>query len=291
MQKNQKFQTIFFALFLIAVSSVGAYSQTMIDAIERVRAIKFLESDRSDVRQVLHEMIYDGSFENRDDFTYGTFDVEIYYSTGECDEDEDEIFQAEKGAAIRVLISPSDEMLINQLGFDLTKLRKEQRFHDMESAFVYHDKKSGFAVKVNDDEVEEIILFPPINSRTKPCGNDKAREFVKLMSWFGGTKLEDRTGTISCGNRFANVTDVQLSAQLITAISSKRINVATIAVDPENDVLTYNYIISVGKIAGIGKTVVWDLTGVPAGSYTLTAWVDDGCGLCGQTKTKTVTVQ
>ncbi len=68
-------------------------------------------------------------------------------------------------------------------------------------------------------------------------------------------------------------------------------NVTTTAVDPENDVLTYNYTVSGGRIVGQGANVSWDLTGVNPGTYTITAGVDDGCGVCGQTKTQTITVE
>jgi hypothetical protein len=71
---------------------------------------------------------------------------------------------------------------------------------------------------------------------------------------------------------------------------STSVTVTTTAVDPENDVLTYNYTVSAGRIVGSGATVSWDLSGVAPGSYTVTAAVDDGCGVCGKTMTQTVTV-
>jgi hypothetical protein len=67
--------------------------------------------------------------------------------------------------------------------------------------------------------------------------------------------------------------------------------VTTTAVDPENDVLTYNYTVSGGRIVGTGANVSWDLTGAAPGTYTITAGVDDGCGVCGQTQTRTITVR
>lgn len=260
------------------------------DVLERVRAIKFFEMDRIDVKQVLYEMTFDGTYDNRDDFTYGDFDVEVYYATGECDEDEDEIFEAEAGKVVRITILPSEDFKVAQLGFDLSKLKKEQTYRYVESRFIYHDKRLGLAVDVDDDEVVEVILFPPIGSKTKPCGNDKAREFVTMKSWFGSTKLKDRLG-FSCGNQVANVTALKLSATEITALTSKRLTVSTTAVDPENDVLTYVYVVSAGRVIGTGKDVVWDLTAVPQGTYTITAAVDDGCGLCGVTVTKTVVIK
>src|SRR5688572_10030503 len=105
-------------------------------------------------------------------------------------------------------------------------------------------------------------------------------------------------------NRFANVTDLVLDRTTITlpcppgsapragvtCPDSSTIVIRTVAVDPENDVLTYNYTVSGGRIVGTGANVSWDLTGLTPGTYTIVAAVDDGCGLCGQTQTRTVTV-
>lgn len=69
------------------------------------------------------------------------------------------------------------------------------------------------------------------------------------------------------------------------------VTVATAASDVENDQLVYNYTVSGGRIVGSGANVSWDLSGVRPGSYTITAGVDDGCGVCGDTKTQTVEVK
>ena len=72
---------------------------------------------------------------------------------------------------------------------------------------------------------------------------------------------------------------------------SRTVGVSTSASDPDNDVLTYNYTVSGGRIVGQGANVQWDMTGVQKGTYTITAGVDDGCGVCGKTETKTVTIE
>ncbi|MEP6947109.1 MAG: hypothetical protein ABJA02_14410, partial [Acidobacteriota bacterium] len=72
---------------------------------------------------------------------------------------------------------------------------------------------------------------------------------------------------------------------------TRTINVATSASDAENDVLTYNYTVSGGRIVGTGANVQWDLSGATAGTYTITTGVDDGCGVCGKTNTQTITVE
>jgi hypothetical protein len=106
-------------------------------------------------------------------------------------------------------------------------------------------------------------------------------------------------------NQAANVTALAVSKSVLrlgpcppgqqpvggVACDEPTISVTTTAVDPENDVLTYNYTVSGGRIVGTGANVTWDLTGAAPGTYTITAGVDDGCGLCGQTQTQTITVE
>jgi hypothetical protein len=118
--------------------------------------------------------------------------------------------------------------------------------------------------------------------------------------WVG--RRNKRQGDII--NPPANVTALTLSDDTITGgcqpgfrpkegqtcNESTMINVSTTAVDPDNDPLVYNYTVSGGRIVGSGKDVQWDLSGVGKGTYTITAGVDDGCGLCGQTQTKTITI-
>jgi hypothetical protein len=105
-------------------------------------------------------------------------------------------------------------------------------------------------------------------------------------------------------NQFADVTNLEISETTVTTpcppgeqpkagqtcSDDLSVNVTTTAVDPENDVLTYNYTVSGGRIVGQGANVQWDLTGAQPGSYTITAGVDDSCGVCGKTQTRTITV-
>jgi hypothetical protein len=110
-------------------------------------------------------------------------------------------------------------------------------------------------------------------------------------------------GTPAIINVPANVTELNVSDTEITlgcppgmtagpgCAESSSVSVSTKAVDQENDTLIYNYTVSGGRIVGQGANVNWDLGGVRAGTYTITAGVDDGCGVCGKTQTKTITVK
>lgn len=105
-------------------------------------------------------------------------------------------------------------------------------------------------------------------------------------------------------NKPANVTALTLSTDELTlpcepgsppregviVSPSMVIDVATTAEDVENDVLKYSYTVSGGRIIGVGANVKWDLSGVAPGTYTITAAVNDGCGICGKIETRTVTV-
>jgi hypothetical protein len=121
-----------------------------------------------------------------------------------------------------------------------------------------------------------------------------------LQAWIG--RRDKRQAEIV--NQAANVTALTLSDSEISlpcppgfrstsgaCNDSTSISVTTTAVDPENDVLTYNYTVSGGRIVGTGASVSWDLSGVQPGSYTITAGVDDGCGICGKTETRTITIR
>lgn len=105
-------------------------------------------------------------------------------------------------------------------------------------------------------------------------------------------------------NKWPNVTDLELDTTELRFPPPREgspptypdysrdltIGVKTAAGDPEGDVLMYSYTISGGRIVGTGAKVIWDLNRVMPGNYTLTAAVDDGCGLCGAKITKTVAV-
>lgn len=110
-------------------------------------------------------------------------------------------------------------------------------------------------------------------------------------------------GTPPVLNKPANVDSVDVSDSEIVlgcppgqnagagCAESQSVGVSTKASDPEGDTLVYNYTVSGGRIVGQGANVNWDLSGVRPGTYTVTAGVDDGCGVCGKTQTKTITVK
>lgn len=112
-----------------------------------------------------------------------------------------------------------------------------------------------------------------------------------------------RTGDVT--KQFANVDSVTLNNKTIitpcppgtrakegACSTNSTVGVSTKASSSDaTDVLTYNYTVSGGRVVGSGANVTWDLSGVKPGTYTITAGADNGCGVCGTTKTETITVQ
>jgi hypothetical protein len=164
------------------------------------------------------------------------------------------------------------------------------------------------------DGTAQVICVPP-QGATTPCVTPVRSQFTGVPPGF--VLSENPHGFLAQvfigrrnprlteqENKFANVTGLDLDRTTIilpcpagfvpregvTCPDNTTIVIRTTAVDPENDVLTYNYTVSGGRIVGTGANVSWDLSGLSPGTYTIVAGVDDGCGLCGQTQTKTVTV-
>nr|AIA18386.1 hypothetical protein [uncultured bacterium] len=277
--------------FAFAGSTVG---QSLTDSIARVRQIKLLQSTRDDVKRILREYDADDDEGHDQDFSKEGLRIEVMYSSGTCsddseEEDASEIWSVKEWTVTRIEIQITEPVALGSVGMNLAPFKKEPRFAGGNAHFlVLHNKDAGIAAKTTEGGIETLIFFPPRASSKKLCRmSSAAKGFYIRKGWFSQARPSD-----DIYESFpAKVTEINLSAYEIGASSAARISVRTVAIDPENDVLTYKYFISAGKIIGTGANVTWDLTDVSPGSYTITATVDDGCGLCGTTVTKTVVVK
>lgn len=148
------------------------------------------------------------------------------------------------------------------------------------------------------------IVTNNVTNQTGPVGPDAFRRSSDPHGFIGQFFIGRRNsrGVPPPVNIPANVTALNLDSTTVTipcppgtrsesgCADDASIAVNTVATDAEGDVLTYNYTVSGGRIVGSGANVSWDLTGVRPGTYTITSAVDDGCGVCGTTQTKTITV-
>jgi hypothetical protein len=155
---------------------------------------------------------------------------------------------------------------------------------------------------------------PPQNPNQPPFFSSGQRTGTRITAVaepiLSSCKCPPQSASVRVGGRtvpintFADVTDLRLSNDNLVLgcqpgykpregslpPTSMIIDVATSAFDKENDVITYDYKITGGRIIGTGPKVKWDLADAQPGTYTITAGVDDGCGICGATKTLTITV-
>lgn len=115
------------------------------------------------------------------------------------------------------------------------------------------------------------------------------------------TRIPRRQRVTEPANEPSNVTSLTFDKEVIyssctgkpaaeCADDGAKIRVTTVAEDKENEILVYKYTVIAGRIMGQGASIVWDLSGVPAGKYSITVGSDDGCGVCGRTMKKEVEI-
>jgi TIR domain/Carboxypeptidase regulatory-like domain len=147
------------------------------------------------------------------------------------------------------------------------------------------------------------VVFP--EATPTPADGEKKEKnvFRKILDWFVGLFRKKKPTTVS--DEPANVTSIKLDkSDVIIACpvgfrprnagadcpDDMSVKVSTSAVNPNpNGELVYSYTVSGGRIVGTGANVVWDLSGVAAGTYNITAAADNGAGF-GATKTETISV-
>ena len=60
------------------------------------------------------------------------------------------------------------------------------------------------------------------------------------------------------------------------ATTSNEVKVTAYATDTDNNQFLYTWSVTAGRFVGEGRTVTWDLSGVPKGTYTITVEINDG---------------
>ena len=156
----------------------------------------------------------------------------------------------------------------------------------------------GAAYRYNFNEQDKQSF----DNGTPPAGFQTSTDPAGFITQLTVGRRDKREASVE--NQHANVDSVDLNTTVITlpcpagkrsksgaCNDNRMVSVATKASDPENDVLTYNYTVSGGRVIGTGANVQWDMSTAQTGTYTITTAVDDGCGFCGKTNTQTIKVQ
>lgn len=287
--------------------SICINAQSFSDDLEKVRKIKLLESTRQDVKEILlneDSKYFKGDYDDQIlDFFYTNFSIiRVGYSTGTCS-NEDEDWNIGKGRVTEISISPKDISDLTDSGINYSGFEREKRWaKNNRGKYIYHSKEKGIAIVVRGEIIDAVIFMPPKKDFTNLCNKPEVRTY-----YFG--KRIQRNPIMKKNyveyNFHSEVTDIKLSRDEIffdcqsfalkerkNCLENKIISVSVSASDPENDPLVYNYEVSAEKIIGPGREVVWDLSEAKPGTYKITVFTDDGCGMyCGKWMTKSVVVK
>lgn len=291
-----------FAFLLCSLAFCGfVFAQSKLPELDKVKEIQLLESKRKEVKRILADYERDDSDDDShyDLFSTENAEIEVTYSAGNCSE-EDEFWNVDEWTVTQIEISFENAVKVEDAKFNFSNFTKEVEDEEFPEDYIYQNENLGIAFKIDDNKIESIYLFPSKGSYSLLCDNENTKEIFS-----GEKRLVDTITRYTCilVNKLPTVDDLILDTTEITADcansaenkscleSVKKISVTTVSSDPENDPLTYNYTVSGGKIIGNGAKVIWDLTGVKAGTYTITAGANDGAGISAATKTQTVIVK
>lgn len=311
-----KLSSIFIQILLVlVVGSSFAFAQSLPE-LEKVKEIKLLESTRDDVRRILAkyklQKIENYVFQPRGGTIYKDLFISdkawiwIEYSGGNCNE-KFEYWDTDVWKVTGVDIDFQKEIAIKNTAFILSSYKKEKTYSNIPNHHTYYNKDDGIGIEVEKGFISKISLIPARTKNYLLCDKKDFKKYFNSKGWFS-IPLRKRILHICYAPTPADVTDVNIGFDKIQNKCNSNlskfefcldennvIEISTIATNPYNEVLTYNYAVTGGKIVGIdGKSVgqsnkvLWDLSNVKPGTYTITVAVDNGCGFCGKTVTKTI---
>ena len=250
-------------VFVFCLAACGAaLAQSSLSVFEKAREIKILESTLNDVQRIFVNFEA-GDFDDDlyEQWFYGeNVSIRVLFSSGDCSDDS-EYWNVRKLTATKASITFKNPVKIEDFKFDFSSFKKEIEDEESSDDYIYQNENSGILFDIHDHKIERIILFPSKSHYSSLCKNEKTEKIFSKEK-----RVIDliQQGEIVCRyvNPPANVEEVKLSKNEITI--GAKISVTTIARDPDNDVLTYNYTVSAGRIIGQGENVTWDLTGAGA---------------------------
>lgn len=298
-------------IVFILLTHNAAFAQSMLVELDKFKEIKILESTRDDVRRIFagYEFKNNNLSEYREWFNTPNVSIEFAYSRGKCDSEDTNGYDASEWKVEFVHITLKNTIKFEDIkpslagfGAKSATYKKEKKYIN-DDIYVFHNKDLGIGLEINENRVQEIIFIAPKRYYSLICDKKIAKRLSSTKSFFT-RPLKERKLIVS-EPPFGGVSDLKLSHLTIRADcivndsgnnkvcsdNVKQVEVLTVSNDPDNDdFVTFNYSVSGGKVIGTGKKIVWDLSGVKPGIYKITARVDDGCGICGQTVTKEIKV-
>jgi hypothetical protein len=271
---------------ILLTAPISSNAQLPLPIFDKIKKIHLLESESKDVETLLADDSFEYSNAHDHYQTFWMYDsiVRVYYSSGTCGGDEwrGNDWDVPEGKVVQIDVSPKSSYPITQLRVDLSKLKRERTDWHRKGFYVYFDRSQEAAFFVTHDFIDTVKYTPARLQFEHLCKSPEILNFYRKNTWL---RYPDFKKGIVDYDLPANVLDLTLTQ---SDQNRRQFNVATKAEDPENDVLTYRYKVTGGKIVGSGKAVIWDLSSVQLGTYSITAVADDGCGPCGQLISRSV---
>ena len=273
-------------LFVLFACCGHLFPQTFLEDRERAKRLKLLEDELQDVIELWSPGSLDigpkGHFFYREDSV-----ITLTYASGQCNAESESEFRSPDdwrvpdGKLVEIRLNPKSDIPLGKLPINLKTFRKERPYRNYHA---YFNKVTGITVFTRGDYVDEVRISPPEDRYSQLCDNKEVRSFYASKKF---RRYPEHKQNVVDFNFPADVLNLE-----VTPMSDRVrwFSINTKAADPERDILIYNYLVSGGRIIGVGADVIWDLAGTPAGVYTVTAAVDDGCGICGKYITKSVRV-
>lgn len=284
------------SLFLSLTLSQFVHTQALPN-FDLLSKLELLQSDRSTAEKLFSQDAFSvWNQSNRQTFFRFSENIEVDYSTGTCsdvradDLDEEreflgpDVWKVPAGKVVSVMFEPKRPIDIRNLGFDLTQFRKERLVRPHKNYFIYFSKVKGIAVTAWGKQVESIKFFPAKELHNNLCADPKVSAYFSHKRWRFLPEYDKDYCVLF--NMPSNVRDVSV----VQSLEERKFEIAVTADDPENDVMTFIYLVTVGQITSKGAKAIWDLTGVKPGTYEIKVAADDGVGPRGLWVTKSITI-
>ena len=274
--------------FVILAAIAIASGQSLSEDIAKAKSIKLLDATQTEVAKLLGNtspFMYDA-----ETFSLESSRIQVSYSSGKCTDSDSYGVSSDDwaigaGKVVMIEILPRGDRKVSEIDVGKVQLRKDRLYRGRGDYHIYYNKREGIAITTHGDQdyVEAVILFPSKASNSLLCRDKKIQAYYAKTAW-----KRDWQPVYACilRNQYADVVDVEVALN-----GNRTFEVRTKATDPENDVLSYVYKVTAGKVIGGGAMVVWDLSDAPIGEHSISVGVDDGAGIVGRTVTKTVIVK
>lgn len=290
------FLRILSSLLLVLVLTQHIFPQLhfygdMLDKVE------FLRSDSSAVEELFSKDTFTTLNDPGQSIFY-RFSENVYvsYSSGECNDaivdDSDwiygflgpDVWNVPAGKIVRVTFEPKAPVPLRDLGINLAKYKRERLYRIYRDYFVYFSKSEGIAIKAWGDQVESITFSPPSEHFRYLCDSPIVRKHYSNDKW--RVISEKNKDYCVLFNKPANVRNVSV----LSSEEENRFKIVVTADDPENDVLTFIYLVSGGRITSKGANATWDLSAERPGTYEIKVAADDGSGPRGLWASEKITI-